>query len=74
MIDNGLTGNSRDVQGSHLLLKATGRGFASWFFLSRAYEPLGDSPLVHKHVRMTWACQTPGVIPAHSGPALLLHP
>lgn len=30
--DSGLTGNSRDVQGGHLLLKANRKGFESWFF------------------------------------------
>lgn len=73
MIDNGLTGNSRDVQGSHLLLKANRRGFASWFFPVE-HMNLSETVLWSINMRMTWACQTPGVIPAQSGPALLLHP
>jgi len=73
MIDNGLTGNSRDVQGSHLLLKANRRGFASWFFPVQ-HVNLPETVLWPINMRMTWVCWTPGVIPACSGSALLLHP
>lgn len=73
MIDKGLTGNSRDVQGSHLLLKANRGWFASWFFPVE-HGSLSETVLLSINMRMTWVCQTSGVIPACPGSALLLHP